>query len=82
MTQIEIEILAMNTKQMVDKLAEEVKNQKKSITDNDFHFFKTDIITPPDGQACWVKNVNGAQYRMTYPFNHATYPLWWPLPED
>lgn len=43
-------------------------------------FIKTCDFTPQDGQACWVRHRNGAEYRMTYPFNHEDYPLWYPLP--
>lgn len=45
-------------------------------------FIHTDEHQPADGQACWVRHRNGAEYRMTYPFNHKDYPLWYPLPKD
>lgn len=45
-------------------------------------FIRTDEICPNDGQAVWVRHRNGAEYRMTYPFNHKDYPLWYPLPKD
>lgn len=45
-------------------------------------FIKTCDFTPQDGQAVWVRHRNGAEYRMTYPFNHEDYPLWYPLPKD
>lgn len=43
-------------------------------------YIKTCDFTPQNGQACWVHHRNGAEYRMTYPFNHEDYPLWYPLP--
>lgn len=45
-------------------------------------FIKTCDFIPQDGQAVWVRHRNGAEYRMTYPFNHKDYPLWYPLPKD
>jgi hypothetical protein len=45
-------------------------------------FIKTCDFTPEDGEAVWVRHRNGAEYRMTYPFNHEDYPLWYPLPKD
>ena len=45
-------------------------------------FIKTCDVIPQDGQACWVRHRNGAEYRMTYSFNHEDYPLWYPLPKD
>lgn len=45
-------------------------------------FIKTEDLQPQDGQACWVRHRNGAEYRMTYPFNHEDYPLWYPLPKE
>lgn len=45
-------------------------------------FLKTEYIQPQDGQAVWVRHRNGAEYRMTYPFNHKDYPLWYPLPKN
>lgn len=45
-------------------------------------FIKTEEIEPQNGQACWVRHRNGAEYRMTYPFSHKDYPLWYPLPEE
>jgi hypothetical protein len=45
-------------------------------------FLKIECVQPKDGQAVWVRNRNGAEYRMTYPFNHEDYPLWYPLPKD
>ena len=45
-------------------------------------FIKTCDVIPEDGQAVWVRHRNGAEYRMTYPFNHEDYPLWYPLPKD
>lgn len=44
-------------------------------------FLKTECIQPQDGQAVWVRHRSGAEYRMTYPFNHKDYPLWYPLPK-
>jgi hypothetical protein len=44
-------------------------------------FIPTSLITPKDGQACWVRNNRGFEYRMTYPFDHNDYPLWYPLPK-
>jgi hypothetical protein len=43
-------------------------------------FISIDDYRPLDGQPCWVRHRNGAEYRMTYPFNHKDYPLWYPLP--
>lgn len=43
-------------------------------------FNKTSLIAPQKGQACWVRHKNGFEYRMTYPFKHEDYPLWYPLP--
>lgn len=45
-------------------------------------FIRTCDFIPDDGQAVWVRHRNGAEYRMTYPFNHVDYPLWYPLPKD
>lgn len=45
-------------------------------------FLRTEYTQPQDGQAVWVRHRNGAEYRMTYPFNHKDYPLWYPLPKD
>lgn len=45
-------------------------------------FISIDDYKPIDGQACWVRHRNGAEYRMTYPFNHKDYPLWYPLPKN
>lgn len=45
-------------------------------------FLKIECVQPKDGQAVWVRHRNGAEYRMTYPFNHKDYPLWYPLPKD
>lgn len=46
------------------------------------NFIKTCDLIPQNGQAVWVRHRNGAEYRMTYPFNHEDYPLWYPLPKD
>lgn len=43
-------------------------------------FISIDDYKPLDGQPCWVRHRNGAEYRLTYPFNHKDYPLWYPLP--
>lgn len=45
-------------------------------------FLHTDTVAPMNGQACWVRHRNGAEYRMTYPFSHKDYPLWYPLPKE
>jgi hypothetical protein len=72
---------------MIDEL---IKNAHKSIdllvdyvqTTVEPKFLKIDFIQPKDGQAVWVRHRNGAEYRLTYPFNHKDYPLWYPLPKD
>ena len=53
-----------------------------ALLNNTQKFIKTCDHTPQDGQAVWVRHRNGAEYRMTYPFNHEDYPLWYPLPKD
>lgn len=45
-------------------------------------FISIELATPLDGQAVWVRHRNGAEYRLTYPFNHKDYPLWYPLPKE
>lgn len=45
-------------------------------------FLKIECVQPKDGQAVWVRHRNGAEYRLTYPFNHEDYPLWYPLPKE
>lgn len=44
-------------------------------------FISIELATPLDGQAVWVRHRNGAEYRLTYPFNHKDYPMWYPLPK-
>ena len=39
-------------------------------------------ITMEEKKNTTVVKINGAEYRMTYPFNHEDYPLWYPLPKD
>ena len=70
---------------MIDELEnvnEAIKRLIMSIYEERVHFTRTDIIQPKHGQAVWVRHRNGAEYRMTYPFNHEDYPLWYPLPKD
>lgn len=45
-------------------------------------FISINDYKPLDGQAVWVRHKNGAEYRMTYPFSHNDYPLWYPLPQN
>jgi hypothetical protein len=45
-------------------------------------FLKIECVQPKDGQSVWVRHRNGAEYRLTYPFNHEDYPLWYPLPKE
>jgi hypothetical protein len=70
---------------MIDELEnvnEAIKRLIMSIYEERVHFTQTDVIQPKHGQAVWVRHRNGAEYRMTYPFNHKDYPLWYPLPKD
>lgn len=62
----------------IDKVVVEIV---KELT-GDAKFISIDNCKPTDGQAVWVRHRNGAEYRMTYPFNHKDYPLWYPLPKD
>lgn len=45
-------------------------------------FISIDDAQPEKGQAVWVRHRNGAEYRLTYPFKHDDYPLWYPLPNQ
>ena len=63
----------------IDELATEIA---KELIANSAHFISIDTCTPLDGQAVWVRHKNGAEYRMTYPFSHSDYPLWYPLPQN
>lgn len=69
---------------IIEKLEEDIRLLKSSIEQNQYvpQFIHTDKVHPNDGQAVWVKHRNGAEYRLTYPFNHKDYPLWYPLPKD
>lgn len=70
---------------MIDELEnvnEAIKRLIMSIYEERVRFIHTDVIQPKHGQAVWVRHRNGAEYRMTYPFNHEDYPLWYPLPKD
>lgn len=68
-----IEMALKNAHAAVDALAYSVQAPK---------FIKTEEFQPQVRQACWVRHRNGAEYRMTYPFNHEEYPLWYPLPKE
>jgi hypothetical protein len=70
--------------EIVTRLEEDVAELKSAIAHVGYapKFIRTDEIRPNDGQAVWVRHRNGAEYRMTYPFNHKDYPLWYPLPKD
>ena len=70
---------------MIDELEnvnEAIKRLIMSIYEERVRFIHTDVIQPKHGQSVWVRHRNGAEYRMTYPFNHEDYPLWYPLPKD
>jgi hypothetical protein len=70
---------------MIDELEnvnEAIKRLIMSIYEERVRFIHTDVIQPKHGEAVWVRHRNGAEYRMTYPFNHKDYPLWYPLPKD
>lgn len=67
------EALRSEAYEMIDKIIDYVTEPR---------FNQTSLIAPQDGQAVWVRHRNGAEYRMTYPFNHEDYPFWYPLPKD
>lgn len=70
---------------MIDELEnvnEAIKRLIMAIYEERVGWTNTDVIQPKEGQAVWVRHRNGAEYRMTYPFNHKDYPLWYPLPKD
>lgn len=80
---------ALSYYQQLEQLRKEflgkLDNIVERLFEDDFHAVKFIDIqkqTPNNGQACWVRHRNGAEYRMTYPFNHEDYPLWYPLPKD
>lgn len=69
---------------IISKIENDIAELKKIIarSNYDVKFIHTDTVCPKNGQAVWVKHRNGAVYRLTYPFNHKDYPLWYPLPEE
>ena len=70
---------------MIDELEnvnEAIKRLIMAIYEERVGWANTDVIQPKEGQAVWVRHRNGAEYRLTYPFNHEDYPLWYPLPKD
>lgn len=67
------ELLRSEAYNMIDKIIDHVTEPR---------FNHTILIAPQNGQACWFRHRNGAEYRMIYPFNHNDYPLWYPLPKE
>lgn len=72
---------------MIDKLINDAHSSIDALVnamqiDREPKFLKIECAQPQDGEAVWVRHRNGAEYRMTYPFNHEDYPLWYPLPKD
>lgn len=45
-------------------------------------WFKTAEVQPANGQKVIVRDAWGAQYFLTYPFNHDKYPQWWVIPQN
>lgn len=69
---------------IISKLESDIAELKTAIANSNCEckFIRTDTVIPQNGQAVWVRHRNGAEYRLTYPFNHKDYPLWYPLPKD
>jgi hypothetical protein len=69
---------------IISNLEKNVAGLKAALASTNFEckFIHTDLAKPHRGQAVWVRHRNGAEYRLTYPFNHEDYPLWYPLPKD
>jgi hypothetical protein len=69
-------------KDELENVNEAINRLIMAIYEERVRFIQTDVIQPKHGQAVWVRHRNGAEYRLTYPFNHEDYPLWYPLPQN
>lgn len=45
-------------------------------------WFNTAEVQPRKNQKVIVQDTWGAQYFLTYPFNHDKYPMWWVIPQN
>lgn len=45
-------------------------------------WFNTAEVQPRKNQKVIVRDTWGAQYFLTYPFNHDKYPIWWVIPQN
>lgn len=69
---------------LIDDVRNALENEHPAIHQDlvEVRWFKTAEVQPANGQKVIVRDTWGAQYFLTYPFNHDKYPQWWVIPQN
>lgn len=69
---------------LIDDVRNALENEHPAIHQDlvEVRWFKTAEVQPKDKQRVIVRDTWGAQYFLTYPFNHTKYPQWWVIPQN
>lgn len=69
---------------LLDDVRNALENEHPAIHQDlvEVRWFKTAEVQPRKNQKVIVRDTWGAQYFLTYPFNHDKYPMWWVIPQN
>ncbi len=69
---------------LIDDVRNALENEHLAIHQDlvEVRWFNTAEVQPRKNQKVIVRDTWGAQYFLTYPFNHTKYPQWWVIPQN
>lgn len=84
MTQSEMTEQLSQAIMLIDDVRNALENEHPAIHQDLVlvRWFNTAEVQPANGQKVIVRDTWGAQYFLTYPFNHTKYPMWWVIPQN
>ena len=68
---------------LIDDVRNALENEHPAIHQDlvEVRWYRTAEVQPAHNQRVIVQTNLEQQYFLTYPFNHAKYPLWWVIPQ-
>lgn len=84
LTQSEMTEQLLQAIMLIDDVRNALENEHPAIHQDIVlvRWFNTAEVQPANGQKVIVQDTWGAQYFLTYPFNHDKYPMWWVIPQN